>query len=240
MSKRAASNERDDEMNHSEATQQMTAERYLLDELAPQEREAFEEHLFDCPECALDLRVGNAFVKEAKAQLPWIADQAPAVRPAETKPSFWQTLFRPALVAPAFGLLLAVVAFQNVVTFPALRRQADQPQVMALTHLRPPTRGASHQTLTADPVRGVALQIDLSVESAQASPASYAVKFRNAAGGEILSKTVSVADDQQLSVQIPGAGLRNGTYSLAIAGVGPHGEQNPVAEYVFDIVVTNQ
>jgi anti-sigma factor RsiW len=64
-------------MDHSEAIQQMIAERYLLDELTLDAREAFEEHLFDCPECALDLRAGAAFVEAAKAQLPKLAGAAP-------------------------------------------------------------------------------------------------------------------------------------------------------------------
>jgi len=47
-------------MDHSEAVREMAAERYLLDELEPEAREAFEEHVFDCPECALDLRAARA------------------------------------------------------------------------------------------------------------------------------------------------------------------------------------
>ena len=64
-------------MNHSEAVEQMTSERYLLNELTPDARDAFEEHAFDCPECALDLRAGALFVHEAKVQLPeLVASQA--------------------------------------------------------------------------------------------------------------------------------------------------------------------
>jgi len=65
-------------MDHSEAVEQMAAERYLLDELTPDAREAFEAHLFDCPDCALDLRAGAAFVEEAKVQLPGLTAAAPA------------------------------------------------------------------------------------------------------------------------------------------------------------------
>jgi anti-sigma factor RsiW len=35
-------------MKHEEAVQQLAIERYLLDELTPELREQFEEHLFDC------------------------------------------------------------------------------------------------------------------------------------------------------------------------------------------------
>ena len=67
-------------MNHSEAVDRMIAERYLLDELDADERDAFEEHLFDCPECALEVRAGTAFVSEAKTQLPAIAAGPAAAR----------------------------------------------------------------------------------------------------------------------------------------------------------------
>ena len=57
-------------MDHNEAVQQMATEKYLLGELPPELREAFEEHFFDCPECAMDLRTAAAFVEEATVHLP--------------------------------------------------------------------------------------------------------------------------------------------------------------------------
>ena len=36
-------------MNHSEAVEQMTSERYLLNELTPDARDAFEEHVIRLP-----------------------------------------------------------------------------------------------------------------------------------------------------------------------------------------------
>jgi len=115
-------------MDHSEAVEQMAAERYLLDELTPDAREAFEAHLFDCPDCALDLRAGAAFVEEAKVQLPGLTAAAPAPTPSrprepKIKREWWLSWLQPAFAAPVFATLLLVVGYQNLVTFPALRLQ---------------------------------------------------------------------------------------------------------------------
>jgi len=69
-------------MDHNEAIKQMAAERYLLNELTPDLRDAFEEHAFGCPECALDLRAGSAFINIAKGELPGL----PSTSPAESQP----------------------------------------------------------------------------------------------------------------------------------------------------------
>lgn len=230
-------------MNHSEVVEQMFAERYLLDELTPEARETFEEHLFDCPQCALDLRVGTAFVNEAKIQLPGLTEPSAATistSKSKSKPGFWLFWMRPAFAAPAFAALLAVIAFQNVVMFPALREAATQPRLVPSNHLRPATRGSSHLSLTADRVQGVALQVDLPTETAATS---YAIDLRDTQGNLIWTATMAASGhesdgDQQLSLFIPGARLRSGTYALDVIGLGPQGEHNSAEAYLFDIVVT--
>jgi hypothetical protein len=231
-------------MNHTEAVEQLAIERYLLDEFAPGDREAFEEHLFDCQECALDLRASTLFVDEAKTQLPSMLDSSAAERKApRTKPGFWLFLLRPALVGPAFAALLAVVVFQNAVTFPALRDAASQPRLMPLTHLRPATRGASHLKLIADRAHGAALQVDLPDQGSPA-PTSYSIELLDAQGKSIWTATMPAnpgASDQnqQLSLFIPGARLGDGTYTLNVTGRSASGEPGSAEEYIFDIVVSN-
>ena len=98
-------------MDHGEALQQMAAERYLLNELTPDAREAFEAHFFECSECALDLRAGAAFVEEAKTQLPEIAGPSPAPVPSKpkVKREWWLGWLQPAFAAPAFATLLVII-----------------------------------------------------------------------------------------------------------------------------------
>lgn len=54
-------------MDHETAVQQKTAERYLLGELTGEDREAFEEHFFMCPECAEDVEALTVFAANARA-----------------------------------------------------------------------------------------------------------------------------------------------------------------------------
>ena len=56
-------------MDHEVVARQKMTERYLLNELDSETRDQFEEHFFDCAECALDVRAGSAFVEESKAVL---------------------------------------------------------------------------------------------------------------------------------------------------------------------------
>ena len=233
-------------MNHTEAGEQMATERYLLDELSADEREAFEEHVFDCPECALDLRAGSVFVAEAKAQLPGMkmssAEPARAGKSGK-KESFWSSLWRPAFAAPVFAALLIVLLYQNAVTFPALRTAATQPRIVPVAPLHGATRGSDHPTLTADRMHGVALPIDLSQQPGMVPAVSYVFDLRDPQGKVAWSgaapATAEGADgEQQLSIVIPGGSLQNGAYSLTITSVDAHGGRTPIDQCVFDIVVS--
>ncbi len=56
-------------MDHQSAVDRNLAERYLLGELEAAEAAEFEEHFFDCPACAEDVRMGRTFVANLKAVL---------------------------------------------------------------------------------------------------------------------------------------------------------------------------
>ena len=47
-------------MDHRQAVETLALERYLLGEMADQERDAFEEHFFSCAECTEEARAGGA------------------------------------------------------------------------------------------------------------------------------------------------------------------------------------
>ncbi len=239
-------------MDHSEARQQMLTEKYLLNELPPDVRDAFEEHVFDCPECAMDLRAAVAFVDEAKAQLPELTAQLPHGAEVDPKPQtgsgngaarkrglfdWLRPLFAsPAFAAPVFATLLAIVGYQNLVTYPALREASTEPRLLSSVALHVGARGGEPTVVEASRKQGVLLQIEV---PEQAAYATYAVDLYDPKGKlawtRKFSASATPAQDGTLSVEIPGAGLQQGSYSLAISGVSAAGQSTEIARRGFDV-----
>ncbi len=239
-------------MDHSEALQQMAAERYLLNELTLDAREAFEEHMFDCQECALDLRAGAAFVKVAKAQLPKLTGAVSAHAQAlNRKPQGlrgwslqdWSlSWLRPAYAVPVFASLLLVLGYQNLVTYPALRAAASQPHILPWAPLHGAMRSGAPLAITADRRYGVALPVDLPAPSSTEAYASYSFDLYNPEGKLVWTGGMAAPSDsgaQRFSLVIPGAMLQNGAYSLVVSGAGAHGERTVIDRYAFDFRLTD-
>ena len=229
-------------MEHNEAIQQMAAERYLLGELTPELRDAFEEHAFDCPECSLDLRAGAAFVDTAKIELPKLGAALPTASKPEIGQSIkkkinWQSWLRPAFAVPAFAALLAVVSYQNLATIPSLRKAATEPSVLPSTAFHAGTRGTAHTQVQADRTQGVVLSIQLPQDS---SFATYSFVLYDPQGKPLWSRSLTAskaeaAGDGIVSLVIPGAGLVQGSYTLAIAGIDAQGARTEIDRHALDI-----
>jgi Putative zinc-finger len=229
-------------MEHDQAVEQLAVERYLLDELSPELREEFEEHLFDCAECSLDLRAGAAFVEEAKLQLPNlvsnIASPAPAAAPRpETKRIDWLAWLRPAFAAPAFAVMLLVIGYQNLSTIPALRSAAAQPRLAPWVSFHTGTRGDAHLSVPADPAQGAVLLIQIPEDSGYAS---YSFDLFDPQGKRVWTQTEAASTQAAMgggafSLMIPGAGLAQASYTLVVSGVNPQGGRTEIDRRILDI-----
>jgi anti-sigma factor RsiW len=56
-------------LDHQAAADRKLTERYVLDELDSTEMAAFEEHFFECPICAEDVRRASVMLANLKAVL---------------------------------------------------------------------------------------------------------------------------------------------------------------------------
>ncbi len=233
-------------MDHNEALQQMAAEGYLLNDLTPDAGEAFEEHLFDCPECALDLRAGVAFMELAKVQLPKLAQPAPKpllvrIRSARAKCDGWLSWLRPSFAVPVFASMLALICYQNLCLLPGLCETASQPQLLAWAPLQGSTRGAPLAIL-ADRKHGVALTVELPQQPIPGAYTSYSFSLIDPRGqtvwtGSEAASSEGVRESQRLSLAIPSAMLRNGSYTLTISGVSRSGEHTVIDQYAFSLSI---
>jgi hypothetical protein len=226
-------------MDHQEATTTKAAERYLLDELTPELRDAFEEHAFDCPECSLNLRAGAAFIQAAKVELPSLhAVSEPAPGNGRARKSFFLEWLRPAFVVPAFAALLLVISYQNLSTIPSLRSAATEPRIVPATSFHAGTRGAASTLIQADRKQGFVLSIQL-----PGAYSSYEFSLSNPRGKTEWTRSVSGtavnAADGAVSLFIPGQALENGLYSLSITGVVDGGGRTEIERRVLNIQLAN-
>lgn len=221
-------------MEHSEAVQLMATERYLLGELTGDDRERFEEHLFSCQDCALDVRTAASFLEHSKVTLanPAVAERLPAPIPA--KPARAWRLW-PALAAAALVLLVGVIGYQNTVQYPALKSAlavATTPQILPSAVL------VSSRDVTSPVVRvprssPFLLLMDI---PDQAGFASYVVELHNAEGTmEWTLPIAATAAHDTISIRVPGV-ERNGEYVLALYGVTPAaGKGSELRHYRFRV-----
>lgn len=168
-------------MDHKLAEENGTVERYLLNELAPEERLTFEEHLFDCPICGDLVRSGAVSIDNIQEVLREEPDKAIATETGGSRLSKWAAWFRPASLVPSFAALalVAFVCYQNLVYIPSLQ----QPEVLTDNVIAPVARDGG-QVLTVDRSRSL-FNLNFAVDSPQVY-ALYTCDFQLQGKGTVL------------------------------------------------------
>src|SRR4030095_4334029 len=117
-------------MDHNSAVKLLACEKYVLGELSPELREAYEEHYFSCAECAAELRSTAELVRGSRQ----VFSETPAVREragATGEQGGWFAWLRPAVAVPVFATLLLIIGYQNFFTLPRLK-ESVAPRVLAM------------------------------------------------------------------------------------------------------------
>lgn len=168
-------------MDHKLAEQNGTVERYLLNELMPDERVSFEEHLFDCPICGDLVRSGAISIENLKEVFRKEPARAAAIETIETKRFNWATWFRLPNLVPSFAAatLLALVCYQNFVYIPSLQR----PAVLSDNVIAPATRSEA-PTIQVDRNRPL-FNMNFAVDSPRVY-ALYTCEFQRQGQGTVL------------------------------------------------------
>lgn len=216
-------------MNHDEAIRLMGAEQYLLNELTPELREQFEEHFFECAECAHDVRMGAVFLEQTKAVFATEASAPERQAVVSAGRRDWWAWLRPAIAVPTFALLLAVIAYQN---WPAHR----SPQVLQAAYINIGSRGAVAPAVSASQDKGFLLRLRVPPEQ---SYASYAADIIGPDGKIRCSLQLpsSIGEDNYF-VQVPAGSYNEGVYSVVVRGTNPGGSSTELGRGSFELHIS--
>jgi hypothetical protein len=233
-------------MDHDLVVRQKMTERYLLDELGPEARDEFEGHFFDCPDCASDVRGCAIFVEHSKFALAKKSESIPggvAAAAIPSKPGWLAGLrsaLRPAFAVPVLAGLLAVIGYQNLVTYPQMQHALSRPQLLPWASVNVGTYGSEGPVVTTRRGEGFLLFVRIPPDG---SYSRYAAELYDPAGKAEWSLTIPAASAQDTSAQdqwpvrVPGANRAAGSYTLAVRGITASGESKEVGRAIFELQI---
>ena len=203
-------------MDHDLAVKSQACEKYLLGELSPDLRDAYEEHYFSCAECATQLRmvaelVGAGQQIFAQTSAPAVAAGARIVQES----GGWLRWLRPAIAIPVLATLLLVVGYQNLVLIPQLK-ESRAPRVLPMFSLiSANTRGETVPAFTTQPNQPVGLYVDVPADAAYST---YEIALVDPWGKTTALRSLSHAEAQKTQVVVVNPGKISGKYTLIISG----------------------
>jgi len=230
-------------MDHQEAVRRGAVEKYLLGELSPEDREEFEEHFFGCMECAADLKAAASFLDGAKHVFAR-GSVANAPAPVRNRARFsW--LWRPAVLSPAFTLLLLIIAYQNIVVLPRFGTElaaSHQPEVLtSVSLIGANSRGGPLPSVSVMPHQALLLLLD--VPSISESTVTCVLI---APSGNVIARVPVQAEAAKdtIGIRIPAGDWTSGDYTLIIQS-GTHADRtdreesrSELARYRFNLIAT--
>jgi len=195
-------------MQHEEAKRLNAAERYVAGQLSEEQRDAFEEHYFDCRECADEVRMEQVFAANMHAVLPEF-EPSPV--------SFWEGLrgrfdWSPALAislaANALAVVLAVVFFNG--------DRHDAARFLPSYYAPGPSHGAGEAYSVPAGSESMLVRVPAPTESY--SSYSYEVLSADNKVQSRGSAAPQAGDQVDLYLEVPVRRLSGGDYTLVLTG----------------------
>jgi hypothetical protein len=207
-------------MDHNQAVQLQAAVKYVLGELSQVQRDEYEEHYFDCAECAVDIKALATFADTAREVLRQEKAKQLAVAPVPARPA-WLRWLQPVVAVPAFAALLLIIAYQNTVTTPRAREEALSGAAQLFVTSRAPkmavTRGS--EDIAKYSVRqGQSLPLKFDFTPKKSFDA-YVCQLQDESGHSVLKVRVPGSfTNKELNLVVPADSVKPGKYTLVFTG----------------------
>jgi hypothetical protein len=222
-------------LDHLQAQQNKTAERYLLGELPAAEADEFELHYFECPQCALAVESGEVFVANARAwfEKPGAVDHT---RTEHSETSFFAALsawLRPALAIPVMAALAGIALYQGLVVIPGLHQILNTARSLPAVQLIGASRGEATviHVPHSDPFASIAGDIP------PGTPYKHYFCVLTQDGAEVATIVAPApAEGAPITVLIPSGQLKPGPQELDLYGEKPDGQRSDrISKYPFTV-----
>jgi Putative zinc-finger len=222
-----------EKMDHNQAIQLQAAVKYVLGELSQVQREEYEEHYFDCAECAVDLQALATFADTTREVLRQEKASALAAEPVPARGG-WLRWLQPVTAVPVFAALLLIVGYQNIVTIPSAREEAASGAAQLFVSSRAPkmavTRGGEEVKLSVRQNESFPLKFDFTP-----TPTfdAYVCQLQDEAGRSILQLRVPGSfTNKELNLVVPANRLKPGKYTLVFTA-DPGAKGQPTKDEVL-------
>lgn len=216
-------------MDHNKAVQMQAVEKYVLGELPPALRDEFEEHYFDCGECALDVKAIATFVDTMREVLRQESQKGAEREGARSGSGWWPRL---AVAIPAFAALLLVITYQNLVTLPRAKEEAASRAGLILGSTyslqMANTRGGEEVKIQVSPNESFALKFDFTPSR---SLDNYVCQLQDVSGHTVVEALIpGTSANREAQLVVPAGRVKPGRYALVFTGAPGAKGQEAAAE----------
>jgi hypothetical protein len=224
-------------MTHEDALQEMAVERYLLGELSDTSLESFEEHLFECSECAADVKTGMAFIDAARIEL---GTPTRVAEPRIGKASNWTSWFAsPWVLGPALAACLLILGFQTFLLQPRLKLEVASAQAPAVLNplvlANAGARGDSVPGVIAPEHGSFVISLDVPTTGGFSS---YRGSLYTPDGSLVWQTTISPEQARDaLLIRMPTDTTKEGLNTFLIQGLSTSGTLEDLARYRFNVKI---
>jgi hypothetical protein len=231
-------------IDHNSIVENNFAARYHLGELTDTECDAYEEHYFDCPECAEDMLCVSEFIDAVQRDKPEPVVTVP-VNPVVSggrKRVIWMGalpagIFAVLLLSFSFGAYQVIVR-QHGNQQPEREASAENPQVQQASMQAPvivklaESRGPREEqgpTFDLGPSQPLQLNVDIPARIRKQALASFQAVILNESGQEVSALAISRAEaDDVVEWLLPVGKPGNGSYSATIRAFDSSGAQRRI------------
>jgi len=215
-------------MDHDSITKNQTTERYLLRELTETESDAFEEHYFDCQECAERVRCGTELMEYGR-EVAREGSFTPIV-PVPPQPKYWTPALRVGMLAIMLGVGFAV--YQTIhVSAPVQQAAVQSPPVQqaaleaVYVHLEA-ARGVPPSSATGiGRKQRPVLSFAIPSWAASADAVSYRAILVLPSGKSLYRQITAHEAEDEIDWPIERDGLTSGLYSVTVRSLGKDGAE---------------